>query len=174
MPLNICIEYFWRFIFELVRYSLDNILFVALTLIIVGISAKKLGPVILGIIAAGADFLIDLATAGTFGLSSFMTILVAIVIGFLWASMAFSSNIPLLIAIPNAFLMFLFGLILGLAPIPFLAPLSAVVGFLLQNSRAFNYFIGIISAFLLYFVLSFSFSILSGFCQGLDYAISLF
>ena len=174
MALNICIEYFWRFIFELIRYSLDNIIFVALTLIIIGVFSRKLGPIIIGIIASGADFLIDLATAGTLGLSSFMTIIAAIAVGFLWASMAFSSDIPLLIAIPNAFLMFLFGLILGIAPIPFITPISAVVGFLLQSSRGFNYIIGIISAFMLYFVLSYSFPIISGFCQGLDYAISLF
>jgi len=174
MALNICIEYFWRFIFELVKYSLDNIIFVALTLIIIGTFSRKLGPIILGVIAAGADFLVDLATTGTLGLSSFMTIMVAIAIGFLWASMAFSSGISLLIAIPNAFLMFLFGLILGLAPIPFMAPLSIVVGFLLQNSRIFNYLIGIFSAVFLYLILYFSFSILTGFCQGLDYAVSLF
>ncbi len=174
MPLNICVEYFWRFLFELIKYSLDNILFVALTLIIIGAFSRKLGPIIIGVIASGADFFIDLATAGTFGLSSFITIMAGIAIGFLWATMAFSSGISLLIAIPNAFLMFLFGLILGIAPIPFMAPISAVVGFLLQSSRGFNYIIGIISAFSLYFVLSFSFPIISGFCQGLDYAINLF
>ena len=171
---NICIEYLWVFIFSLIKYSLDNILFVALTLIIIGAFSRKLGPIVIGIIASGAYFFIDLATTGTFGLSSFITILVGIAIGFLWASMAFSSDVPLLIKLPNAVLMFLFGLILGIAPIPFIAPLSAVVGFLLQSSRGFNYIIGIISAFSLYFVLSFTFPLLAGFCQGLDYAISLF
>ncbi|MBS3151635.1 hypothetical protein J4443_04605 [Candidatus Woesearchaeota archaeon] len=171
---GICIEYFWRFIFELINYSMNNLLYVILLLIIVAVVSRKLGPLVIGLIASAADFLVDLTTSGTFGLSIFLTILVGISIGFLWASMAFSSNIPLLIAIPNAVLMFFFGLILGIAPMPFIAPLSAIVGFSLQNFRSLNYLIGIISAVFLYFVLSFSFPLLSGFCQGLDYAVNLF
>ncbi len=170
---NICIEYLWIFIFSLIKYFLDNPIFIIITLLITIVIAKKLGPMIIGILLAVIDFLKDSVDLGTFGLSIPLTIIISIGIGFGWAAMAFSSRAPGLIALLNSIPMFLFGTILGIAQIPFLAFISAITGFALDRSATINYLIGILSIAMLYFVLSFSFTIISGFCQGLDYAISL-
>jgi|SRR3989344_190050 len=175
--MNICISLLWDFILGLFAYILKNpifvlIMFAIMFAVIFGIG-KKMGALMIGIILTVVDFLKDSVDIGTFGLSTPITIMIGIGIGFGWAMMALSSNAGI-ISFINAIPMFLFGTILGIAQIPFLAIISAVAGFAIQNSKTINYLMGIISAFLLYFVLSFSFALISGFCQGLDYAVSLF
>lgn len=171
---NICIEYLWLFIFSLIEYFLNNPIFIILTLVIVIAIAQKFGPTITGILLMVIDFLKDSVDLGTFGLATPLTLIISLGIGFGWAAMAFSKKVSGLISLINAVPMFLFGTILGVAQIPFLAFISAVVGFALDRSATINYLIGILSVAALYFVLSFSVSIISGFCQGLDYAINLF
>ena len=171
---SICIEYFWIFIFSHYQYFLENPIFIILSLLIAIAIAKKFGPMILGILLTVIDFLKDSVDLGTFGISAPLTVLVGIGIGFGWGMMAFTSRAPGLIALLNSIPMFLFGTILGIAQIPFLAPISAITGFLMDRFSIINYFIGILSIAMLYFVLSFSFVLIAGFCQGLDYAVSLF
>ena len=170
---NICIEYLWIFIFSIIKYFLDNPIFIAITLLIVIVIAKKFGPMIIGILLTAIDFIKDTVDIGTFGISTPLTLIISIGIGFGWAAMSFSSRAPGLIAFLNSIPMFLFGTILGIAQIPFLAFISAIAGFMISRFVTLNYFMGVFSAAMLYFALSFSIPIISGFCQGLDYAINL-
>ncbi len=171
---NICIESLWMFLFSLYEYFLDNPIFIIIMLLISIVVAKKFGPMIIGILLTIVDFLKDSVDLGTFGLSTPLTLIISIGIGFGWAAMAFSSRAPGLIVLLNSIPMFFFGTILGIVQVPFLAPISGIVGYIMSRFTTINYFIGIISIIMLYFVLSFSFWIISGFCQGLDYAVNLF
>jgi hypothetical protein len=174
MALNICIELFWKFLFGLIKYIIDNPIYVLLLFGIIISVTKKFGPLIIGLIATAADFLKDTIDIGTLGISSPVTILIGLGIGLLWATMAFSPTAPLLLSLSNAIPMFLFGTLLGIAPIPFLSVLSLGVGYSLEKFTIPNYLIGIISGVLIYFVLSFGISILSGFCKGLNFVVNLF
>ena len=174
MVLNACVEAFFRIFFELLKYSIDNFISVILTLVIVGFIAKRFGALILGIIAFLLDLGLDIIFAGSVGLTAPINLLGGIVIGMLWAMMTLNSNVSILIKLPNAIMMFMFGFVWGLAPVPFPIPLAPIVGWLLENSRFVNYIIGIFSLGATYIVISLGSPLFVFMCEGINYILTLF
>jgi hypothetical protein len=172
---NACVESFWRIFFELASYSLNNLVFVILTLLLIYSFGKTFGSLILSFAAAAADFIIDSALLASAGITTFVSVLAGIAIGMIWALMTLTAKeVPLLVRIPNAILMFFVGVILGLVPFPPLAFLAIGIGIVLNSFPAIGYVIGIFMFAGLYFLLSSALPLITPLCSGLSYVINLF
>ena len=173
--MNICIELLWKALALLATYCIKNFIFVIFLLAILGFIKRTLGSALrMGVLAFGINVAIDFLVVGTGGLTTPITILGGVAIGILWALMTFTSEIPLLVRIPNAILVFIFGLLWGWAPIPFPLPLAPAVGYILQNYKTPNYLIGIVSLGITFLAFTIQIPILIGFCQGLNLIVNLF
>ncbi len=178
MALNICIASLWEALFLLLKYCIDNFIFVLLVLAFLGFVKKMFGNLLaLGSLAFVINLAIDFLVVGTGGLTTPLTILGGLAIGALWAMMAFTSEVSILIRIPNAILMFIVGLIWGWAPIPFPIPLAPLIGLALQKFTLFNYLVGLFSFLLITLPFLITTGITAGFafiiCQGLQMIINL-
>ena len=176
MALNVCLEAFFRIFFELLKYSIDNFIFVIITLVIISFFSRMFGGIILALIAAAGDFIVDSGFLATAGTTTIVSVLAGLGIGMIWAMMVLTAReIPLLIKIPNAIVMFMMGTIIGLIPFPPLAVASLVIAAILRFSpRIGGYFIGIIAASGLYMLMSIASPLLPFMCEGINYVATLF
>lgn len=176
MVLNACSEAFFRIFFELLKYSIDNFIFVILTLVVISLFSRMIGSTVLVLIAATGDFIIDSGFFATGGVTTIMSVLGGLAIGMIWAMLVLSAKeIPLLVRIPNAVVMFMAGTIIGLIPIPPLAVASLIIAIILNLfPRVGGYFIGIVAAGGLYILMSIASPLFPFICEGINYVLTLF
>jgi hypothetical protein len=141
MVLNVCAELFYRTSFELIGFFIRNWFAVLVTLAIVSFITNKLGPVILGFLASGLNFIGDTSIVASLGFTSILTILISIAIGIIWTGFVFYSAAPFILKLINIIPMFLLGFMWGLIPIPI--PIAIFLGFSL-NWRITNYLMAVI------------------------------
>ena len=153
MALPICAELFIRILFELLLFFKNNWLMILIAGLVVYLITKKLGPVFIGLIASGLDIAMDLLGTATLGASTPITVITGIVIGMLWASIVFFSEVNSLIKIINMPFMFILGFISSILFLPI--PIALVLGFLMRFKTT-NYIIGIIPSVLVILFLYFA------------------
>lgn len=170
-----CAESFWTIFFELLKYSIDNFIFVIIALAAVYSFGRKFGSTILGFLAATVDFIVDSQLITFAGATTFISVIGGIVIGMIWALMMLTAKeVPALVRIPNAVIMFFIGTIIGIIPFHFLALIPITIGILLSAFPQIGYILGIIMAVGLYFIMSIASPIVTKLCEWFNYILSLF
>ena len=168
MVLNTCLELLIRTSASLLKFFISNWFMVIIALGITTLIIKRVGPVIIGLLAFLIDFASDSLFGLSFGLSTPISITMGIVVGFLWASLILFSPVMPIIKILNMFFMFLIGLFWGFFPVPFPVPVALILGFLMRY-KTVNYIISIAPSLL---VIGFIFllgPIYTNICSGINW-----
>ncbi len=166
MVLNACLELLIGTFASLLKFFIGNWFMVLLALAITSIIVRKVGPVIVGLLAFLIDFAVDSLFGLSFGFSAPISLTMSLVIGFLWASLILFSPINPLIKILNMPFMFLIGLVWGFLPLPFPVPLALILGFLMRY-KVTNYLIVIMpSIIVIGFIFLFG---SSNICSGINW-----
>lgn len=168
MVLNACLELLIRTFASLLKFFISNWFMVLLALAITSIIVKRIGPLMIGLLAFLINLGIDSLFGLSFGLSTPISFTMSIVVGFLWASLILFSPVNSLIKLLNMPFMFLIGLLWGFLPLPFPIPLALILGFLMRY-KATNYLIAVAPSIIVICAIFFLGS--TNICSGINFLV---
>jgi len=176
MALNVCLEAFFRIFFELLKYSVDNFIFVGLTVLAFSIIFKffkKIGAIGFAVAGMGINFGLDTLLVSTFGLSIIISGIGAILIGLFWAGIPLSrDDVNPIIRYINALIFFLAGMIIGPSPDFLLSVSILILAIPIQFSRTANYFMGFLVLAILYYLSSIASPVITAACSITNYFLT--